>query len=39
VKYIQLEKLRKFRNRARVEAGGDKGKDKEKKRLNRPAAG
>jgi len=38
-KYMQLEELREFRNQVRVEARGDKGKDKEKERLNRPVAG
>jgi len=37
-KFMQLEELREFRNQARVEAGGDNGKDKEKERLSRPAA-
>jgi len=31
-KLMQLEELRKFRNQARVEAGNDKGKEKEKER-------
>jgi len=38
-KYMQLEELREYRSQARAVAGGDKGKDKEKERLNRLVAG
>jgi len=35
-KFMQLEELKKFRSQARAEAGGDKGKNKERECLNRP---
>jgi len=38
-KYMQLEELREFMNQVRVATRGDKGKDKEKERLNRLVVG
>jgi len=38
VKFMQLEEVREFRNQARAEASGDKGKE-EMERQNRPAIG
>jgi len=35
-RFMHLEELRKFRNQAWAEVGDDKGKEKEKERLNRP---
>jgi len=38
-KFMRLKELREFKNQARAEAGGDKGKEKEKECLSRPVVG